>query len=308
MKIAIASGKGGTGKTTVATALALSAVQLPEFKKRVMLADCDVEEPNAHIFMSEESEEITGQEQYGSPSPNHIQWHEQEDIFATVPEVIEERCNYCGECRDICQFNAITVLGQTILVFPEMCHSCLGCFRVCEQNALQHGKRLLGQISKTHVNGIDLVQGELRVGEAMASPLIKAIKKRLPNDDTLVIIDAPPGTSCPVINTLTGTDYAILVTEPTPFGYHDLKLCAEVIKILSIPFGVIINRAGSGYKEVYEWCRKEGIDVLLEIPFDRGVAEAYAAGIPLIQARPDLQGHFSNILKNIVQSMEHLNA
>jgi MinD superfamily P-loop ATPase len=291
MKLVVASGKGGTGKTTVAAALALSASGSDTIEGPVTFVDCDVEEPNGHIFLK--------------PSFTH----DPDPVTAVVPRVREERCNYCGACRDICRFNAITVLGNTILAFPDMCHSCKGCFLVCEQKALDEDKRLLGHIKRGVAGSVDndsrgdilFYSGELRVGEAMSSPLIKALKKRVKDTPGLVIYDAPPGTSCPVIKTMAGADFVLLVTEPTPFGLHDLKLCAEVVEILDIPFGVVINRAGVGFDEVEKWCREKGVPILMEIPFDRKIASAYAQGRAVIEAMPGLEGSFISMIHEIEQ-------
>lgn len=282
----------------MAAALALSASGSDTIEGPVTFVDCDVEEPNGHIFLK--------------PSFTH----EPEPVTAVVPRVREERCNYCGACRDICRFNAITVLGKTILAFPDMCHSCKGCFLVCDQKALEEDERLLGQIKRGIAgSGVDgsgrnsgrgsrdilFYSGELRVGEAMSSPLIKALKKRVGNASGLVIYDAPPGTSCPVIKTMAGADFVLLVTEPTPFGLHDLKLCAEVVEILDIPFGVVINRAGLGFDEVEKWCQQRGVPILMEIPFDRKIASAYAQGRAVIEAIPGLKGSFISMIHDIEQ-------
>ncbi len=273
MKIAVASGKGGTGKTTVSVSLALAS------RKPVTFVDCDVEEPNAHIFLKPE---ISGSETF----------------FLIVPQVIEDKCTYCGKCRDICQFNAITVFGHTIMAFADMCHSCGGCFLVCDEKALREAKREIGRVEWGTSGEIKVFQATLRVGEAMASPLIKAVKKRAEHSD-LVIFDAPPGTSCPVINTVRDADYVLLVTEPTPFGLHDLKLAAAVMKELHVPFGVILNKAGIGFDKVNSWCRENNIPLHMEIPFDRDVASAYARGIPVIDAVDGLRKQFESLLEEL---------
>ena len=283
LKLVVASGKGGTGKTTVSTALALAAAGSSRMELFVTFVDCDVEEPNSHIFLKPEYSEKA------------------EEITTVVPKVVEERCNYCGACRDICRFNAITVLGKTILAFPDMCHSCQGCFLVCEQDALVEDRRTLGWLKQGKSGPIQVFEGLLRVGEAMSSPLIKALKKRVRDRQGLVVYDAPPGTSCPVIKTMTGADYVLLVTEPTPFGLHDLKLCAEVVEILGIPFGVVINRAGLGNQDVEEWCRSRHIPILMEIPFKKEIAGAYARGISIIDAAPELKAPFEDLLLEVMK-------
>ncbi len=273
MKIAIASGKGGTGKTTVAISLALAT------KGPAQYVDCDVEEPNGHIFLRPD---ITSSR----------------EIFLTVPGIIEEKCTFCGKCRDLCQFNAITVFGKTIMSFPELCHSCGGCFLVCSDEAIAEEKRLIGVMEKGTAGKIDFVHGILRVGEAMAVPLIEAVKDEIDND-RLVIVDAPPGTSCPVVATVTNSDYTLLVTEPTPFGLHDLKLAVGVLRKLDIPFGVIINRSDLGDKKTEEWCHEEKIKIHMKIPFDRKIAEGYAVGAPLTESRPELHGSFAALLEEL---------
>jgi MinD superfamily P-loop ATPase len=276
MKIAIASGKGGTGKTTIAVSLALAA-DWP-----VHYADCDVEEPNGHIFLK--------------PTLNQCR-----EFALTVPEVVEAQCTGCGECREICRFNAITVFGTTAMAFTELCHSCGGCFLVCPEGALNKGKRVLGLIESGQAGNIGFSQGTLRIGEAMAAPLIAAVKEEAEQKEGLVILDAPPGTSCPLIAAITGADYTLLVSEETSFGLHDLQLAVGVLRKLEQPFGVIINRADLGDGKTGQWCRQENIPVHLEIPFERKIAESYAAGIPLVRCKPELLPVFSSLLKEVRQ-------
>ena len=273
VKIAIASGKGGTGKTTVSVSLALSAEQAVQY------VDCDVEEPNGHIFLQ--------------PDITHSQ-----EIFLEVPQIIEDKCTYCAKCRDLCRFNAITVFGKTIMSFPELCHSCGGCFLVCPEEAIVEQQRLIGVKEKGTSGEISFVHGRLRVGEAMAVPLIEAVKDECA-DDRLIIIDAPPGTSCPVVATINNADYTLLVTEATPFGLHDLKLAVGVLRKLDRPFGVIINRSDIGDTKTEKWCLEEDIKIHLKIPFDRQIAEGYAAGKPLIESRPELRATFVSLLEEI---------
>ena len=276
MKIAVASGKGGTGKTTVAVCLALSS------RQPVTFVDCDVEEPNSHIFLRPE---IEGSRKFHLP----------------VPGIDENRCSYCGKCRDICRFNAITVFGKTIMTFPDMCHSCGGCFLVCEQDAVLEERRNIGVIEWGKAGEIDFFQGKLRIGEAMSSPLIKEVKKEALSEKRkgLTILDAPPGTSCPVIKTVRDTDFVILVTEPTPFGLHDLKLAASTISTLGIPMGVVINKSGVGDHGVENWCRDQGLPVLMNIPFSREAARAYAKGIPIVEAGHGLKEKFNELIEEI---------
>ena len=273
MKIAIASGKGGTGKTTLATAFA-QAAQGP-----VQYLDCDVEEPNGHLFLR--------------PQFNH-----QQRCEVIIPKINEARCTACGKCRDICRFNAITQFGDTVMTFAELCHSCLGCFRVCSEDAIQEDKRKIGILESGQAGPIAFGHGRLRVGEAMGVPLLSAVKG-LAREDHLVILDAPPGTSCPFVETVKGCDQVLLVTEPTPFGLHDLKLAVAALKTLDLPHGVIINRTGLGDDRVQRWCEAEQIPLLLEIPFERRVAEHYARGQGLLTSLPGLQEKLQDILNDL---------
>jgi MinD superfamily P-loop ATPase len=280
MIISVASGKGGTGKTSVAVALA----QSPDGP--VDLLDCDVEAPNGHIFMKP-------------------RWETQETIYAQIPEVDEAKCNYCRACSQLCQFKAILVLGETILTFPEMCHACGGCFLVCEPQALKPAQKELGTIEEGWAGPIHFVQGLLKVGEPMSPPLIREVKKRK-RIDTLTILDAPPGTSCPVIQTVKGSDYTILVTEPTPFGVFDLKLAVTALETLNIPCGVILNRADMGNDEARDYLRSKGLPLLMEIPFDRRIAEGYARGDSLIETRPELKEKFQGLLEMVKRQIANL--
>ncbi len=275
MIISIASGKGGTGKTTVATNLAVSL----DFE--VQLLDCDVEEPNAHLFIQPRMEETL-------------------TITTPVPEVDMEKCSLCGKCGEICQFRAIVVIGETVLPFVEMCHSCGGCMQVCPEKAITETTRELGRIERGHRNGLEFVHGKLRVGEAMSPPLIKSVRQYT-RSDVLTIIDAPPGTSCPVIASMKGADFVLLVTEPTPFGLHDLKLAIGAVRILGIPCGLVINRSDMGYDRVTAYARAENIPVLMEIPFDRRIAEAYSRGDMVVDVLPEWKEKFINLYQDIEQ-------
>ena len=275
MRISIASGKGGTGKTTVATNLALSV------GADVQLLDCDVEEPNAHFFIDPLFEET-------------------KTVCTPIPDIDEEKCTYCGKCSDICQFKAIAVVNKTVLVFNELCHSCGGCMHACPENAITEKGRELGIIQKGHRNGIGFVHGKLRVGEAMSPPLIREVRA-YEQSDALTIIDAPPGTSCPVIASMKDTDFVLLVTEPTPFGLHDLKLAVGAVEILNIPCGLVINRSDMGDDQVKKYAGRINLPILMEIPFDRRIAEAYSRGDPLVEAIPEWKSKFLDLYHRINQ-------
>jgi MinD superfamily P-loop ATPase len=273
MIISIASGKGGTGKTTIATNLAVA------YEGDVQLLDCDVEEPNAHLFIR----------------PNIL---DVKTITAPVPEVDMEKCTLCGKCAEICQFKAIVVIGKTVLPFPEMCHSCGGCMAVCPEEAITEVGRELGVIEKGKRNGLEFIHGRLRIGEAMSPPLIRKVREYT-RPDTLTIIDAPPGTSCPVIASMKGADFVILVTEPTPFGLHDLKLALGAVKILGIPCGLVINRSDIGDDRVRGYAKQEGLPILMEIGFDRRIAVAYSKGQMLVDVMPEWKEKFLTLLRKI---------
>ena len=276
LRIAIASGKGGTGKTTVASNLAFVA---RESGKQVTLIDCDVEEPNLHIFMLPR---IGGTHEFALP----------------VPVVDEEKCTGCGKCDEACQFSAIIVLGEKVVTFHELCHSCGGCTLACPKGALSERPRKTGVIEEGEADGIRFLQARLNVGEPMATPLIRDLKKRIPQDG-ISILDSPPGTACPVIESVKGTDYLLLVTEPTPFGLHDLKLALGMARALSLRTGVVVNRADSGDDRTRDYCRAEGLDVLLEIPDDRRVAESYSRGELAAQAVEGYRERFEGLLRSV---------
>ncbi|MFP4202653.1 MAG: ATP-binding protein [Candidatus Acetothermia bacterium] len=259
MEITVSSGKGGTGKTTVATNLALAL----EEDYDVEFFDCDVEEPDAGIFLDPEFEET-------------------EDVNIKVPEVDESTCTNCGKCSDACEFNAIATFGENTLVYPELCHGCGLCSLVCPVDAITEYDKKIGSIRKGHAGSIDYYEGDLSVGEPMATPIIRELKKKT-DPGKVSILDSPPGTACPVIESLHGSDFAVLVTEPTPFGFHDLKLSVNVARQIGIPVGVVINRDGIGNQDVEGYCREEEIPVLLKIPDDRRVAEYYSRGRPFLE-------------------------
>ena len=273
MIISIASGKGGTGKTTVATNLAVS------LGGGVQLLDCDVEEPNAHLFI-------------------HPVFEKKEIVSTAVPEVDEAKCNLCGKCGEICQFKAIVVIGKTVLPFQELCRSCGGCMEVCPEHAIREGQRVLGEIELGHRNGLEFIHGRLRVGEAMAPPLIRKVRS-FAHPDKVTIIDAPPGTSCPVIASMKGADFVLLVTEPTPFGLHDVKLAVGAVRILGIACGLVINRSDMGDDRLREYAGAEGIPILMEIPFDRKIAESYSRGELLVDVMPEWREKFVRLYEEI---------
>ncbi len=276
MNIAVASGKGGTGKTTVATNLALSL-------GNVQFIDCDVEEPNANIFIKAEIKES-------------------ENVTVKIPEIDKEKCDYCGKCSEFCAYNALAVVPSNVLVFPELCHSCGGCELVCPEDAVNWHERTIGKVEHGKNKGIDFFQGLLNVGEMQAIPVIKALKRKVDSSKN-VIIDVPPGTSCPVIESIGGSDYCILVAEPTPFGLHDLKLAVEVVRHLNIPFGVIINRDGIGDKKVEIYCPNENIPILLKIPERRKIAHLYSKGIALVSESYEWHEMFVQVFNQIQQEV-----
>ena len=273
MRISIASGKGGTGKTTVSVNLA-RAMGLP-----VQLLDCDVEEPNAHLFLAGDKVK-------------------EEIVTIPIPHVDEALCDGCGECSRFCEYSAIVTFGTAPLIFPEMCHGCGGCARVCPLKAITEVGRRIGVVETMVSGNITLIGGRLDVGVAMAPPLIRAVKERL-HQDMPAILDAPPGTSCPVIAAIRDTDLVLLVTEPTPFGLNDLSLAVDMVREIKIPFGVIVNRMGSGDDRVHIFCQKEVIPVLLEIPDDRQIAESYSRGILMVDALPEYRNLFQRLISKI---------
>ena len=271
MKIAVASGKGGTGKTLIAVNLALSLGS-------VQLLDCDVEEPNDHLLLNPEI-------------------LKEEPVKLMGPKILEERCDYCGECARFCQFNALFVVGETAMVFPELCHSCGGCSIVCPRDAIVEEPRQIGKVFTCQAGDIELIYGELKIGEALSVPVISSVKDRM--KEGTVILDSSPGSACPVVETVHGTDFCLLVTEPTPFGLHDLKVATEVVRILEIPLGVVVNFAGIGDRAVYEFCERAGIPILMEIPYDRRIAELYSRGIPFVEKMPEWKEKFRALAERI---------
>jgi MinD superfamily P-loop ATPase len=282
MIISVASGKGGTGKTTIAVNLALSLTN-------VQFLDCDVEEPNAQIFLKAR---MTGEKK----------------AFILVPKVDEAKCTYCGQCREVCAYHAIAVLPGTegikgkVLVFPHLCHGCGACSLLCPQGAIKEVHKEIGLIEIGEKQGMQFIHGCLNVGETMSPPLIRQVKEYI-NPTRTVIIDAPPGTSCPVITAVKGSDFCILVTEPTPFGLNDLILAVEVLKEIQIPFGVIINRADIGDQKVELYCKENNIPILMRIPFDREIAQLYSNGIPLVAQKTEYVEQFRDMFHLIKKGL-----
>lgn len=278
MILSVASGKGGTGKTTVAVNLALSLKD----STPIQFLDCDVEEPNAQFFLK--------------PRINKSQ-----PSFVKVPELDKERCTFCGFCSKICAYNALAVLKEDVLIFPELCHGCGGCTLLCPESALKETEWKIGTIEFGTSGTIDFIHGKLDIGQAMSPPVIRALKS-FRHPARTVIIDAPPGTSCPVVESVKGSDFSLLVTEPTPFGLNDLHLAVETLRLLKIPFGVIINRADIGDAGVKDYCQKQNIPVLMTIPMDRKIAAAYSEGKSILEVLPSYKTKFLALYKEI----EHL--
>lgn len=272
MKIAVASGKGGTGKTTVSVNLAVSG-------DNVQLVDCDVEEPDCNLYLHAPLEKV-------------------EDVFLPVPEIDRKKCTYCGKCSEFCQYNALAVFPENVLVFKDLCHGCGGCTLVCPEAAITETKKAVGVIEYGVLPGIEFIRGVLNIGEPLATPVIKALKRKI-NDKKTVILDSPPGNGCPVIETVSGCDFCILVTEPTPFGLHDLKMAVTLTKVLNVPCGVVINKAGIGDDTVKIYCKKEKIPVLLEIPHDKKIAALCSRGIPFIKRMPSWNPKFRDLIVKI---------
>ena len=275
MIISVASGKGGTGKTLVATSLALSL----QSEKPVQFLDCDVEEPDAHIFLK--------------PLLSH-----QQTVSIPIPKVDEGKCTYCGKCAEVCAYNAIAVIERTVLIFSELCHGCGACSYLCPEDAISEMGKEVGILEIGQSNGIEFIHGKLTVGEAMAVPVIREVKRHI-NRERLAIIDVSPGTSCPVVEAVKGSDFCLLVTEPTPFGLNDLALAVDMLNKLSIPCGVVINRDGVGDSKVEEYCYQKDIPILLRIPLDIGIAQLYSTGITLVEGMPQWQEAFLRLADKV---------
>lgn len=279
MIYAIASGKGGTGKTTVTASLAAL------WDGPVTAVDLDVEEPNLHLFLKPPELSST-------------------KAYIEVPDVDEDTCTKCRACSELCQFKAISIMGDILLTFPEMCHGCGGCIKICPERAITPGKRELGELLTGKADGLDFLMGRLRIGEAMSPPLMRQVMKAMPDELRKgdVLIDAPPGVSCPAVSAVMHADCVVLVTEPTPFGFHDFRLAWEAFAPMNKPMGAVINRAGVGNDSVHEFCRDKGIPIWAEIPYDRSVAEAYSRGeIPGVTV-PSLKATFDTLKQAMRQA------
>jgi len=275
MIVSVASGKGGTGKTLVATSLALSLKD----RGRVQLLDCDVEEPNAHVLLK--------------PLITHS-----EAVSIPTPKVDEQKCSYCGKCAEVCAYNGIAILSKHVLVFPQLCHGCGACSYLCPEKAISEEVREIGVVESGDADGVEFAHGKLNVGEAMPTPVIRRVKEMV-NQDGTVIIDVPPGTSCPVVASIKDSDFCLLVTEPTPFGLSDLILAVETVRELKIPCGIVLNRAGVGDNKVEEYCCKENIPVLLTIPLDTEIARLYSRGVTLAEGMPRWRESFISLFERI---------
>ncbi len=286
MKIAIASGKGGTGKTTLSTNLATYLSEL----MNVLLVDLDVEEPNSGLFIE------------GTPIHS-------EPVYKMIPEWDESKCTFCGICSKTCKYHAVLRLGTNITVFRELCHSCYACSELCPENALPMIPEELGVITEYHSGRLHFLESRLNIGEEQAVPLISKTKKYIAGkqyDPDITIYDAPPGTSCPVIETIKDADFVILVTEPTPFGLHDLTLAVETVKKLQKKFGVVINKAGSGNSDVDKYCRQQNIAVLGQIPYSRKIAELYSSGEMIYKHVPEIKGILNTIIRIVTKNISNI--
>jgi MinD superfamily P-loop ATPase len=277
MIISIASGKGGTGKTLVATSLAVSIKN----STHLQFLDCDAEEPNAHIFLKPDIERT-------------------EKVSIPVPQIDDAKCIRCGRCAEVCAYNAIAVTKDIVMVFPELCHGCGACSCLCPEMVITETPREIGIIESGRAGSIEFIRGKLSVGEALVPPVIRKVRQKVKYDST-VIIDAPPGTSCPVVESIRGSGFCLLITEPTPFGLNDLALAVATVRELKVPCGVVINRAGTGDNKIEEYCLQENLPVLLSIPLDMEIARLYSRGITLADGLPEWQEKFIGLFEKIAE-------
>lgn len=281
MRISVASGKGGTGKTTVAVGMALA---LQASGNRVTFLDCDVEEPNGHIFLKPEIQK-------------------KEAVFIEVPKINLEKCDFCGKCAELCAYNALLVASETVVVFNELCHGCGGCNYFCPKGAINLIPEKIGTIELgTAAEGLNFAHGQLEIGVPLSPPLVDAVKKK--QEGGITIIDAPPGTSCPAIHTVRDTDFCLLVTEPTPFGLNDLALAVQMARALGVPCGVLVNRAREGWDIIDKYCKQNGINILMKIPLSREIAEAYSKGTPLTFLNQEWADAFRCLFRDIGEMVE----
>lgn len=275
MKIAVTAGKGGTGKTTIATNLALALSKT----RKVQLLDCDVEEPDSHIFLDPDLQ---------SQEPFHL----------NRPKVDQEACDGCGICSERSQFNAIVVVAEETMVYPELCHGCGLCTLACPQNAITEISHEIGKIEWGTGDNLKFFQGKLTVGDPIAPPIIEALKEKI-DSSVISILDSPPGTGCPAVETLQGADFALLVTEPTPFGLHDLKMAVEVCRKMGMQYGVVINRSGIGNMDIKGYCEENEIPLLMVVPDSKEIAELYAEGVPFVLKKPEWVDKFTDLVEEI---------
>jgi len=277
LKISIASGKGGTGKTLVATYLAISLASCG--LGCVTIADCDVEEPNDYLFF---------------PYRTLL---ERGDCSVAVPVIDEAKCTHCGKCSEVCAYNALAVLPETVLLFPELCHGCKACALICPEKAVSESSRSIGEIFRAKSGGLEIIWGELGLGEARTTPLIKSVKEKAGGEN--VIVDCPPGTSCSLVESVRGTDFCLLVTELTPFGLYDLRIALRVLEKMDIPRGVLVNKTGIGNRDVYKYLEKRDAPLLMEIPLDRKIAELYSRGEIFAEKMPEWKAKFAGMMRKI---------
>jgi len=277
LKLSIASGKGGTGKTLVSTSLA--AALLSQRGRGITIADCDVEEPNAYLFFPDRT------------------LLKKESCQVAMPVIDEELCTHCGKCSEVCAYHALAVLPQAVLIFPELCHGCGACSIICPEKAISEGSRSVGQIFHARSGGMDIIWAELALGEARTTPLIKAVKERAKSDT--VIVDCPPGTSCSMVESVRGSDFCLLVTEPTPFGLYDLDIALKVLDKMEIPQAVLVNKSGIGDRKLYQYLEEKKIPLIMEIPLDRRIAEIYSRGEIFIFHMPGWKERFIELAKRI---------